>query len=227
MLALSAGNSPAAPTPAPGAATPGGAGAITFGATPPNQGRNAGMYVKPDDDAPSFGNPGNRRDRSEGFGIIGRGKGRDEGYGRSQRDKKPVDFHKPRESVQAFLDALEDKDVDLLSEATALRSPYEASSKHQKLFQSILDGSISEAQLNDIAENLDEYKIKGIGQVISTGRLSVLIQKTTDTGFHQRTVTVRKEKAGWKVLDIGGVIDFKLHPPKKKSSTSSSSSSSR
>jgi hypothetical protein len=225
MLALSAGNSPAAPAPAAGAATPGGAAPITFGATPPNQGRNAGMYVKPDDEPPSFGNPVNRRDRSEGFGIIGGGKDRDGGYGRTQRERKAVDFHKPRESVQAFLDALKDKDVDLLSEATALRSPYEASSKHQKLFQSILDGSISEAQLNDVAEKLDDFKIKGIGQVMSTGRLSVLIQKTTDTGYHQRTVTVRKEKAGWKVLDISGVIDFKLHPPKKSNSNSSSSSS--
>jgi hypothetical protein len=219
MLALSAGTSPAAPTAA--TTTPGAQGAPggpQFGTPPAAPAFGGGAK-------PAFGNSfngaGNNRDRNEEFGNFGGGKSRYGGAGGAPRDSKPVNYHDPRASVKAFLEALKDKDVDRLSEATALRSPYESSSKHRELFQRIVDGSISEAQLNDLAENLDEYKISGEAAVTSTGKLGILVSKKTKTGKMQRKITVRKEKAGWKVLDISSIIEFKgfrrYTPPKRPS----------
>jgi hypothetical protein len=206
MLALSAGTSPAAATTGTTPGAPGTPGAPQFGA--PSGAPAFGTQGKPPIGTP-FNGMTNNRDRDEEFGTFGGGKYRSGGIGGAPRDTKPVNYHDPRASVKAFLEALKDKDVDRLSEATALRSPYESSSKHRELFQRIVDGSISEAQLNDLAENLDEYKISGEAAVTSTGRLGILVSKKTKTGKMQRKITVRKEKAGWKVLDISSIIEFK------------------
>jgi hypothetical protein len=46
--------------------------------------------------------------------------------------------------------------------------------------------------------------------VKSTGKLGIVISKSEKNSSNrlQRTVTVRREKAGWKVLDISSPIEF-------------------
>ena len=46
-----------------------------------------------------------------------------------------------------------------------------------------------------------DYKVVDILNANSVGRLLVIVDKTTKNEEYQRTITVRKEKAGWKVLD--------------------------
>lgn len=206
MLALSEAT---LPPPDPATATPPGSPGAQFQGVEPGAagfggGAQAGFGAAPFDRTKGAGI---RRRGDEEFGELGGMKYRERGG--APRNTKPVNYHDPHASVKAFLEALKDKDVDRLSEATALRSPYESSAKHRELFQRIVDGSISEAQLNDLADNLDDYTISGDAAVTSTGRRGVLVTKKTKTGKMQRKITVRKEKAGWKVLDISSIIEFK------------------
>ncbi|MDR3618832.1 MAG: hypothetical protein P4L85_05730, partial [Paludisphaera borealis] len=121
------------------------------------------------------------------------------------------DTNSPDGAVKAFLSALEDKDRDRLTEATALRATsVEEGGKYRDLFSRIIDSSISDSELSDLAAKLEGFKVSGENQVKSTGRLGVTVRKPTDSGgMLQRTVTVRKEKKGWGVLDISGQTEFK------------------
>jgi hypothetical protein len=205
MLALSEAT---LPPPDPASVTPPGSPGAQFQGAAPGAAAFGGA-AQPGFGGAPFDRTGGAAGRRRGdeFGEFGGAKYRDGGG--APRDTKPVNYQDPHASVKAFLAALKDKDVDRLSEATALRSPYESSAKHRELFQKIVDGSISEAQLNDLADNLDEYTISGDAAVTSTGRRGVLVTKKTKTGKMQRKITVRKEKAGWKVLDISSIIEFK------------------
>lgn len=146
--------------------------------------------------------PGGDRDGSLGMPILGGGGGASE--------LKPGDTNTPQGAVEAFLYALSKKDRDRLQEATALRSTtVEEGGKFRELFSRILDLSISESELDDLASKLEGYRNAGENQVKSTGRLGVTIRKQLkDGGWLQRTVTVRKEKKGWGVLDISGATEF-------------------
>jgi len=120
-------------------------------------------------------------------------------------NNEPADFSDPRGAVDAFLDALDAKDITLLSEATALRAATEATPKNQKMFSSIIDQSMTEDDLSQLADKLEGFKIVGENQAVSSGRVGITIGKSNDKGDRlTRTVTVRHEKAGWKVLDISG-----------------------
>ncbi|QEH37519.1 hypothetical protein OJF2_61100 [Aquisphaera giovannonii] len=132
------------------------------------------------------------------------------------QDNGPATTETPEGAVRAFLKAVAGKDRDGLMEATALRAaqtnnPVESvSPKNAEFFGKILDGSISDTELDDLNKKFDGYKIAGVNAVKSTGKLGIYIQKTTDDGdTHRRTITVRKEKKGWGVMDIGGEILFK------------------
>ncbi len=124
---------------------------------------------------------------------------------------KPGDTRTPRGAVQAFLNALKAKDRDRLAEATALRSQTEASSeKSKELFAKIVDSSISDAELDELAKRFDGYKIGGENAVHSTGRLGIYVDKRSEEGSTLRvTLMVRKEKKGWGVVDIGHSYEFK------------------
>ncbi len=125
-------------------------------------------------------------------------------------DKEP-DFHDPRKAVQAFLDAVKDKDLDRLTEATAIRAQVEAAKRNQEIFKRIYDGSLSEAQLDDLASKLEGYKISAENPPKSTGRIQVIVSKTDKqrNARISRVITVRHEKGGWKVCDISGEGVFK------------------
>ena len=112
-----------------------------------------------------------------------------------------------------FLTALKAKDLDRLNEATCAPAQVEAgSSKNQELFKKIFDLSLSDSELDQLAEALEGYTVAGENPPKSTGRVEVILRKagTTNNGsYFLRKVTVRHEKKGWGVLDIAGAMEFK------------------
>ncbi len=134
-----------------------------------------------------------------------------QGPGGANVDNGPADTHTPSGAVRAFLNALKAKDRDKLNEATALRSQREATSKkNREMFAKIVDESISDAELDELAKKLDGYHVAGENAVKSTGQQGVYIDKQTDDGgILRRTLTVRKEKKGWGVMDVTGQTEFK------------------
>jgi hypothetical protein len=128
------------------------------------------------------------------------------------QDHGPADTRSPEGAVRAFLNALQAKDRDRLAEATALRSQTEASTdKTKELFGRIVDLSISDAEIDDLAKKLQGFHIAGENAPKSTGRLGIYIDKPTAEGSVLRvTLTVRKEKKGWGVMDMSSnPIEFK------------------
>ena len=116
-----------------------------------------------------------------------------------------VNFHTPVGAVLAFLNALRVKDPEALKEATALRSPTEAKPRNRDLFSAILEKSLTEEDLNELATKLEGFQIVDMNQAVSTGRRSVMLMKPGKNGSRLiRTITARHEKAGWKVVDISG-----------------------
>ncbi|AMV38960.1 hypothetical protein [Planctomyces sp. SH-PL62] len=125
----------------------------------------------------------------------------------------PGDTTSAHGAVKAFLYALKQKDRERLSEATALRASTDEGGKYREFFSRIIDQSISDAELDDLATKLEGFVDAGDNQVKSTGRQGVTIRKTLkDGGWLQRTVTVRREKKGWGVLDVSGPTEFKNAP---------------
>ena len=122
--------------------------------------------------------------------------------------------------MRAFLSALKAKDLDRLNEATALRAQVEAdSSKNKELFKKIFDLSLSDSEIDQLAEALDGYRISGENPPKSTGRVEVILRKAGNNNnngnsnnngsYFLRKITVRHEKKGWGVLDIAGAMEFK------------------
>ena len=93
------------------------------------------------------GNPGNVPPNSPG--------GAGNGVGLDQQ----VNFHTPIGAVLAFLHALRVKDPKALEEATALRSPTEAKPRNRDLFSAILEKSLTEEDLNELATKLEGFQI--------------------------------------------------------------------
>lgn len=121
-------------------------------------------------------------------------------------DNGPANFNFPDTATVAFLKAVQAKDRDKLAEATALRSPQEASSERmKKLFATIVDQSISDESMNELAKVLTGYTIIDYNAPKSTARYGMILAKPMPNGAGQyrRTITVRKEAKGWKVVDIG------------------------
>lgn len=136
------------------------------------------------------------------------------GPGNQAANDAPANFRTADGAVQAFLNALRAKDLSRLVEATALRAPTEASPKNQKLFASIADESMTEDDLSEFANKLEGFNIVGDNDPTSSGKVKITLGKTAKNGdIFIRTVTVRKEKAGWKVLDISGQGVLKYGTP--------------
>lgn len=119
-------------------------------------------------------------------------------------------FNYPATAVKAFLAALEAKNKDRLAQCTALHAKVEAAEKHRKIFAAIEDGSISDDELDEMAKTLKGYQVSGILEAKSTGRIGILISKMDGRDRLQRTVMTRKEKEGWKVMDVDSALEFKF-----------------
>jgi hypothetical protein len=165
------------------------------GTTPPPDGAPADDSQPPTDSS--------EQPPTEGLGPV-TGPGADQ----------PGNFSNARNAVVSFLNALKAKNIDNLADAVALHAPTEARPENQKLFQSILDASISDEMLSTIAADFDGYRIVRIDKPTTTGTFEVFIAKaipappgvvggTKVVGLRLlRVVTVRREQAGWKVQDI-------------------------
>jgi hypothetical protein len=167
---------------------------------------------------PRAGNPGSGSGASGGFGSGDRGFS-----GGGGGSNEPPDFSEPVAAVESFLNALKARDPERLSQATALRAPYEAVEKHKKVFQAILDKSLPDNELSSIANNLDGFTVSGTNTPKSSGRIGVILQKTKENDRITRVVDVRREKAGWKVLDIQDPRILKGIPTPGRRTESSSS----
>lgn len=171
------------PAGVPGAPAPGGAdpGAPALVAAP------GGEPAAPGDQADAAGpDPGNSG------GNIGGGNFKE-------------DFHTPFGAVTLFLKALRAKDAEKLMKATALRAPRESSGKNQSLFTKILEQSMTEDDLSELANKYEGYRISGNNTPKSTGRFTIILNKRGKKGeTYVRTITTRHEKEGWKVVDLGG-----------------------
>ncbi len=122
---------------------------------------------------------------------------------------RPGAFNQPAGAVDAFLSALRSKNKDQLAEATARRSATEAEEKHRKIFAEIIEGSISDVELDEMSKAMEGYRISYQLPAKSTGRIGVVVSKQQGRDLLQRTVITRKERDGWKVMDIEGAYDFK------------------
>jgi hypothetical protein len=131
--------------------------------------------------------------------------------GKAAEDDAPADFHSPPGAVRAFLSALKAKDADRLNEATALRAQSESSSsRNREIFKKIWDLALSDSEFDDLSKKMADYQVAGENPQQSTGRVGVIIQKPGKNGaFFRRLVTVRHEKKGWGVFDIGPETEFK------------------
>jgi hypothetical protein len=130
------------------------------------------------------------------------------GMGMSGADNAPADYTLPIGAVTAFLNAVKAKDKDRIAEATALRSTTEAHSDGmKKLFAKILDQSVSDDDVAEMAKQLEGYTIIGMNDALSSGRQGIILGKASRNTQIRRTITVRHEAKGWKVVDISGQSD--------------------
>jgi hypothetical protein len=115
-------------------------------------------------------------------------------------------YENPINSAKTFLAAIKAKDPDKLADAVALRSISEmegATQKHQsKYFKPILERSVEQDTLDELAAMFEGMQIVGKNNPKSTGELGVILGKTAENKFVQITLYTRKEKAGWKVKDF-------------------------
>ncbi len=78
------------------------------------------------------------------------------------------------------------------------------------MFAKILDVSLPDSEMDDLAKQLDGYQVVGENPPKSTGRVDVVVQKSGDNGsYSRRRITARHEKKGWGVLEIGPAQVFK------------------
>jgi hypothetical protein len=124
------------------------------------------------------------------------------GMGGSAENAKP-DFRDPYKATNSFLAALKKKDPALLADAVARRSPTEAKPQHQKMFEAILEQNLAPDQLDELARQFDGMQaIPTNAAMTETGKYSVRVGKREGREVLERNLTIRKEKAGWKVLDF-------------------------
>jgi hypothetical protein len=216
--------SPPASGPAPGPAGPGGGtGRPTMGPGSPGMpaggGAGADMgKMMADQMKQQMGQRGGARPAMGGG--PGPGGGAAAGGGNNQADAGPADFRTPTAAVRTFLNALKAKDADRLSEATARRAAVESTGKNQDLFSKILEVTLPDSELDDLAKKLDGYQISGENPQKSTGKCDVVVQKSEGNGsYSRRRITARREKKGWGVLDIGPEQVFKMLGARRKTSS--------
>jgi hypothetical protein len=133
------------------------------------------------------------------------------GGGAAEQDDGPGDFRSPIGAVRAFLSAVKAKDADRLNEATAIRAPGEADSKKNRdTFKKIVDLALSDSEFDELAKNLEGYRVMGENPQKIIGRVDVVARKPGENGsYSQRTFTVKHEKKGWGVLNVSPSTVFK------------------
>ena len=128
-------------------------------------------------------------------------------------DKGPASFKTEMGGVNAFLAAVRARDPVRLKEATALRARTECKPHNQKFFEAILGETLGPDDLDELAKALEGFKVADMNTPKTTRTRGFILRKAgkKSGAFLQRTITVRQEKAGWKVVDISG--EGKLDAP--------------
>ena len=93
-----------------------------------------------------------------------------------------------------------------LREATSLHAAEDNKGKrNEKLFEAILGESLSTDDLDELAKKFEGFQVAGMNVPKSSGKLGITLRKPEQGGdVLQRTVTVRRERSGWKVDEISG-----------------------
>jgi hypothetical protein len=121
----------------------------------------------------------------------------------------PADYRTPTAAVTTFLAALRAKDPERLADATALHAATESSAHYRKVFTAIIEQSLAPEDIDEIAKKFEGMNVMDQNQPKSSGRLGIIVGKSGSKGnSFTRTITVRKEKGGWKVCDISGQHEF-------------------
>jgi hypothetical protein len=173
---------------------------------------------------PPGGYPGQQGPGRSDYAAAMRGQGMPGGYpgqsgmpgmsgGAAGRSTAEPDYTNPVKGAETFLAAAQAKDVQLLSDSVALRAPQEADPKTRPIFQKLVEGpqSVDQATIDLIHDALQDMRIVGTNTVRSTARLRVIVGRQEENGDQvTRTITMRREKAGWKVADVSGprIIDM-------------------
>jgi hypothetical protein len=78
------------------------------------------------------------------------------------------------------------------------------------MFKRIFDGSLSKAEIDELAATLDGFKISSFNPPKSSGRLDVIVGKRSGSGgWVTIKITTRREKKGWGVCDISRPAELK------------------
>ena len=118
-------------------------------------------------------------------------------------------FQAPVKTALDFLEAVKAKDAEALAEVTALRAPTEAATEgHRKFFETVLKKEASVEDLDALAEQFSNYQFMTVQNGKSIARVDVIVGKATRDDQYQRTIHVRKEKAGWKIVDYSGAYSY-------------------
>jgi hypothetical protein len=142
-------------------------------------------------------------------GSSGDSSGGPGGYGGMGGGNITADFKTPEGAVMSFLNALRAKDPERLRESTALRAATESTGAYRKAFQAILEESLAAEDFDELVKKFEGMQIVNRNEPKSSGRVEVIVGKTGQKGeIFTRKVTVRHEKAGWKVSDIAGQREF-------------------
>jgi ABC-type glycerol-3-phosphate transport system substrate-binding protein len=139
------------------------------------------------------GFPGQAGGAPTGFGAPGAG------------STKAPDYTEPIAAAESFLAALESKDTQLLAEAVAIRGQYEAKGDaKQQMFRALKEENLPQEDLDALVRAFDGMEVRSKNTPKSSGRVGVIVGKQDDNKLLTRTLYVRREKEGWKILDFSG-----------------------
>jgi hypothetical protein len=124
------------------------------------------------------------------------------GVGGPGADSEP-NFRNPVNAVNSFLAAIKSRDPVRLADTVAKRAVVEAVEPNRKLFSAILEQGLSEDRLGELAREFEGMQVIGFSPVMTeTAKMKVRVGKRQGRDTVVRQLIVRREKAGWKVLDM-------------------------
>jgi hypothetical protein len=127
------------------------------------------------------------------------------GFGAPGANTAAPDFSDAVRGAESFLAALERKDTQLLAQAVAIRGKLEASTEAKRqLFKAIEEENLPQEDLDELARAFEGMKVINKNTPKSSARVGVIVGKQDDNKLLTRTLTVRREKDGWKVQDYSG-----------------------
>jgi hypothetical protein len=106
-------------------------------------------------------------------------------------------------AAEAFMKAAAAKDTKVLAEATALRAETEAKLlPTRQMLKSLREENASAEDLDALSRAFDGMQIVGEAPSKSSMTRVISLARQDDNMLIKRSLYVRKEKAGWKVVDI-------------------------